>query len=214
MPEIRIISELQSVLDEELAWRVQEMQNMRLIIHNQSGLMKSPLLRSAVPILYAHWEGFVKKAAISYSYYLNGQRVTFGQMKDCFSGLQALQHVRSMADLKTKIFASSDILQKINGISNKRAVLKLDKHITEIGNLNYDLFEQILLFLSIDPRPYSGRKIFIDEKLLSSRNSIAHGESLPVDQPAFDNLHSEVIELIRSVKTDIENAAVTNNYRK
>jgi hypothetical protein len=69
-----------------------------------------------------------------------------------------------------------------------------------------------LEFLSLDPAPYQSKRVFINEVLLSSRNSIAHGEREIIDQPAGLSACSEVIGLIRQFKSDIENAVTLKSY--
>ena len=53
------------------------------------------------------------------------------------------------------------------------------RHISSIGNLNYELFEQITEFLALNSD--SSKRVVIDEKLLKLRNDIAHGEYLLIN---------------------------------
>ena len=49
-------------------------------------------------------------------------------------------------------------------------------------------------------------------KLLKLRNDIAHGEFLLIDVDGFDQLSTEILDLIRQFKTALQNAVVQKSY--
>ena len=59
---------------------------------------------------------------------------------------------------------------------------------------------------------YEPRSALIDERLLKSRNGIAHGDRLMVDNEGYYELVEKVLEMMRWFKTDIENAAATESF--
>ncbi|MCK5523482.1 MAG: hypothetical protein KAI83_10150 [Thiomargarita sp.] len=59
MKKLRTISDIQNHLDNELRWRIQEIANLKKVIPLVDSIQTRSLLRAGIPILYAHWEGFV-----------------------------------------------------------------------------------------------------------------------------------------------------------
>jgi hypothetical protein len=117
-----------------------------------------------------------------------------------------------METVRKKIFVSSILLAKIYSIEEETVRISIDSYIGRVGNLDFSLFEQLISFVGIDTNKYVPRKQLIDEKLLRSRNEIAHGEYLELDVDGLIELSKEVLLVIRWVKTDIENALVTQAY--
>jgi hypothetical protein len=99
-----------------------------------------------------------------------------------------------------------------HGMASDKMNITIRDHISEIGNLNSNIFAQIAKFLALDPSQYISKKQLIDESLLKQRNEIAHGEYLSVDVAGFEDLTDEIISLMRMLKTDIQNAAVSKAY--
>jgi hypothetical protein len=169
-------------------------------------------IRSAVPLLYAHWEGCIKKTSCLYADFISAQRLTYSQLKTSFAGLKAHANVSSMSDIKKRIFVTSELLDQIRLIDSERVHIDLWPFIGEVGNLNSDLFQQIARLLSIEADSYLSYKPLIDDSLLYHRNSIAHGERLEIDSARYDELHKTVVMLIERYKTDVENAAINKEY--
>ena len=174
--------------------------------------MQSALLRASVTVLYAHWEGYVKKAAIQYAAYISSLGITFGEARQSLAGLRALSYVKQLHAINKRIFAASELLSALHGVNDDKVTLPLDTYIVNVGNLNYDIFEQIVRFLSIDPHNYAAKKALIDESLLAQRNGIAHGDYLLIDANGFEALSNEILTMMRQFKTDIQNAVILKTY--
>ncbi|ACB53719.1 hypothetical protein cce_4371 [Crocosphaera subtropica ATCC 51142] len=70
------------------------------------------------------------------------------------------------------------------------------------------------IILGIDFSVYSTKSKLIDEKLLKSRNEIAHGNYLLIDRDGYIELHEIVIEMINTFRNQIENAAINENFKR
>lgn len=201
-------------LDREFSWRRTEFIFIKSLVSKSNGLDEITAIRASVPLLYAHWEGFVKKAACHYTDFLSAQRITYRQAKESFSGLKAHSYVMSIADIRKRIFTPSLLLKQIDAIGSERVDVRLSSYIENVGNLTFDLFEQILLFLSIDTIHYMPFKKLIDDSLLFHRNKIAHGEQLEIDASRYISLHDDVVNILAIVKNDIETAAINKDFRR
>jgi hypothetical protein len=212
--KIKTAIQLQEKLENDLAWRMQEIVQLRRVISTSSGIAERAILRAAIPILYSHWEGYIKNASCFYASYLSMSGLKYEDVLDCFMGISALEHVRTIDGLKKKVFASSAVLQKMFGIQQEKVALPLDGYIKNVGNLNFEIFAQVASLLGIDLTPYTTKKKLIDESLIDQRNHIAHGEYLEIDKEGYLGLSDDIISLMRSYKADIENAVALKSYMK
>ena len=62
MTNVRTTTLLQQAMSEEFTWRKKELHNIKSLVRdNEKTHLKDMCVRAAVTMLYAHWEGFVKK---------------------------------------------------------------------------------------------------------------------------------------------------------
>lgn len=110
---------------------------------------------------------------------------------------------------------SSSLVPVISFFRNEldqKAKLKTQSAIKTDSNLKSSVFSNIAKSIGIDTSPYESKYKLIDESLLKRRNTIAHGGDIDIDQDSFAELAVEVLALMRSYKTDIENAASQQLY--
>jgi hypothetical protein len=67
--------------------------------------------------------------------------------------------------------------------------------------------------LGLDYSSYETREKLIDEKLLKSRNTIAHGSYLATDLDGYIDLQDEVLGMMELFRNQIENSAIKKSYR-
>lgn len=77
MSKIRTIDQLQTILDGEFSWRLKEIANLKIVVRSSDKLSRNTAVRAAIPLLYGHWEGFIKNASTHYLDYVNGQSLTY-----------------------------------------------------------------------------------------------------------------------------------------
>lgn len=75
MSKVRSISQLQNLLDNELSWRIKEFSYLKRIVQKSDAVSQPVALRSSLPLLYAHWEAFIKNSSTHYLKYVNEQSV-------------------------------------------------------------------------------------------------------------------------------------------
>ncbi|WP_375398758.1 MAE_28990/MAE_18760 family HEPN-like nuclease [uncultured Sphingomonas sp.] len=213
MARPRTAVQLVALLDRELSWRRTDLLFGLRLVNNATGDVDSAV-RAAIPLLYAHWEGFIKRSSLHYSSFLSAQRLRFADVKTSLSGLRAQGHVLALADVKKKIFATSELVEAIRSIESERLIIPLGSHIDRLGNLNHEMLMQLVKFLGLPIENYVAFGPLIDEALLSHRNRIAHGEFLDVSRDRYREMHSEVVAVIERFKADLEDAATTKSYRR
>lgn len=195
MNEVRLLNKLHEDLDDELSWRKKEITTLLLHIESQKGDLQVSLIRGAITLLYAHWEGFIKISSIKYLQYVCDLDYTLGELTDNFCyitlGQKFPNHEVStnIYDWQKKIF---DYVYK----QHQEDKLKINPRLTikSRGNLNYATFEEICQQVGVDISWYETKENFLDERLLGLRNPIAHGEF---------RSHSKLIEDFREIKNEI-----------
>lgn len=212
--KIRTAEQLSDKLAEDLAWRKKELAAIKSLVESKtfSPQQHRVLVRSAVCILYAHWEGFIKLAANTYLDYVNNKRLTYQELSSNFLAL-AMKEKLKEAKETNKPSLYIPVCDFFRDELNQRCSLPKDA-ISTASNLSSEVLEEISLLLGLDFSLYRTKKKLIDEKLLKTRNEIAHGGYLEAfDEDEYVELHPEVIGMLDMFRTQIENAVIQESFR-
>lgn len=212
MRKIRTIADLQDALDKALAWRLKEIAYVKSHAKSAKSFAQAALLRAGVPLLYAHWEGFVKGASEAYLEYVANQNLRYEELDSCFVVFAAKKHVASLIASK-KASTNIEVVNFFRNSAGKQANITLSSAINTDSNLSSVVFENIATSIGVPLGAYAAYANLLDKSLLERRNKIAHGEYLDVDAAAFESLADQVLMLLRMYKTDIENKASTGAFR-
>jgi|SRR6056297_356456 len=212
---IRTVDDLSNQLNNELAWRKKELSDLKYFIEkaNEGIGRKMVLGRCGITILYAHWEGFVKRCSKYFLEYVAMQRLRNEQLQPNFLTLSLLCTVKFTPESrknseygKLTDFFVSDL--------TKRARLPFKKGLDTEANLSSTVLKEITWCLGVDYNWYQTKEKFIDSRLLARRNHIAHGEEIDVNPGEFVEMRGKVIEMMTYLKTEIENSAILRSYAK
>lgn len=212
MSKIRTLAELQDRLDREYSWRIKEIATLKVVAKGSSSLNQSTVIRAGLPLVYAHWEGFVKQSSESYLKYVTSQRLRYEELTSCFVVFGAKKYLANIVGSRRSA-ANIEAVEFFRSCLADRADLSLSNAIDTKSNLNSETFENIALSIGVSTVFYDAYYKLIDESLLARRNGIAHGEYLDLDAVSFRSLSDEVIKLLRQYKTDIENLASTAAFK-
>lgn len=81
---LKTVESLSDKLDYEISWRRLELTNLKFNVENVDGNKLNTNLRSSLVLLYAHWEGFVKKILTYYLEHVSRQKLQNNQLKHNF----------------------------------------------------------------------------------------------------------------------------------
>lgn len=209
---IRTESELVDKIAEDLVWRKRELTDLRALIQKENNEIRTKvLIRAAIALLYAHWEGFVKKISTYYLEYVASHRLPYRKLSSNFIGLTLR---KKFVDLgaNEKLSAANDIADFFCTKMDNRSNIPYQKGVDTKANLTSKVLLDIIEALGLDKSIFSTRLHFIDSKLVERRNHIAHGESLEINVEEYLDLHDEVIGLIEAYRNEIENSSNQKKY--
>jgi hypothetical protein len=209
----RTPEELILELDEGLAWRKKEMSALRFAVQNSADSDQPFMIRAAIALIYAHWEGYIKDVATRYLKYVGKRRLRYSELADPFAALGIRKEVGQLVSSVEPV----DYIEAYRGFLERQRIessLPDDNVIDTGSNLNYRRFRRILTMVGIDCTRYETREAMIDEKLLKSRNNIAHGELVQPDFDDYDELHFAVTNMLAAVKDQVSDAVIKKAYRK
>jgi hypothetical protein len=203
--------ELFQRLDEEMSWRIKEISDFRLV--TKQAVNSATFVRVGVALLYARWEGFIKAASVDYLNFVDNQGHIYKDLKTCFAvfGLKG-----RLATLRTSQKAKSNIeaLDFVFSEMDRPAKMSMSSAIDTESNLTSKVFSNIAISLDIAISPYETKFNLIDESLVNRRNKVAHGEYVDLAREDFFILANEILQMMRDFKTDIQNAASQQSYKR
>lgn len=204
------VDQLSTRLTEDITWRLREISAYRRAINSSDRVRADALLRGGVPLLYAHWEGYFNSACSLYLSFVAEMGISTDHLKPNFWAITQLKSknvdaIRSERDLY-------NLLCDLR--SSPGRIFRRGRHakITGRSNLNSRTLITGLEFLGLSSSNADPYTEFLDQQLLPDRNFIAHGESLSINDEKFDEYREGVVELMRLMKNEIENAAALKNY--
>lgn len=212
--KVRTESQLCDVIDQDLIWRKKELTQLKFLLESAAGRgdRESTLLRGAVTLLYAHWEGFVKFAALAYLEYVAAQRLRLDELAPAFLALAA-RPILSAATGAKRIRSHIEVVTFFrSGLSEKSSIPYKDG-ITAKANLSSEVLREIVETLGLDFTPFETKANLIDETLLRSRNTVAHGEYLLITPDRYERLSRDVLVMMENFRTQVQNAAALQRFK-
>ncbi len=212
MSKVRTLSDMQTALDQEMAWRIKEIGVFK-VGAGANGPQRKPLIRAGVALLYAHWEGFIKNSSEIYLSYVESRALPYRDLKSCFVVFGLKGKINKLVDSR-KSLPNIEAVNFIFSKMDETAKLQIGSAVDTESNLTSKVFSNIAGSLDIDTSPYETKFHLIDTSLVEKRNKVAHGEFLDIKGSDFSSLADDILGLMRLYKTDIENAASLENYKR
>lgn len=209
---MRTAQELEDGIDADLAWRRVEMQALLTQIRSVRGTTQDALLRAGLALLYAHWEGYSKYALTQYVRFVSRRQLKLKELGAGFAAMAVDAAVRKKGSL-TESGRRIAVVSVLTEDLDQRLTVP-SREVNTQSNLNSDLCQDLLGALGLDFSPFSTKAHLIDYKLLRARNEIAHGRWSSVDLDAYEELHTEVLVMIGTIRNLVMTAADNGQYRR
>ncbi|OIV41188.1 MAE_28990/MAE_18760 family HEPN-like nuclease [Flavobacterium johnsoniae] len=209
------LNKLEELLEEDLGWRKKELSDL-ILIAKQTG--EEVVLKSIILLLYAHWEGYIKRSSKLYLNYISDSKkflneltenfravILKGIINQCIASKEALTLQNELIVL-SKLSNADKIKFKIKtGYNNESNELDVENDfdntiINTHSNLNPKVFKNILSVIGLQYKTQiESREKYIDSHLLANRNSIGHGSRLKKQISEDFALEINDIEKLRDV---------------
>lgn len=210
--KINSVIDLEDFISSEYAWRRKELTNIKNIVMTARQAHRDLLLRAAVLILYAHWEGFVKQISIAKIQYLVSSGIKYHDLAPAFHAYAVLEKYKGQIPYKSFETIVSIVAGGID-LSNSIKVSP-EKYIDTRSNLNSEVLKEIVIKVNLDYAYFELKENFIDKSFLGLRNKISHGERVNVSPSDFEIIYNEAMELIDQFKMSILNSVFNKTYLK
>jgi hypothetical protein len=203
--------EFQLLVAEAVDRRREEISLVLRVVSNEADtVLEQTAAIMALPVLYAHWEGFVKEVVGEYVEFIEKQQI---------APSQAHPTIFSFAMRKNlKLIKESGSVERMTDfaiwmVDASTAPVKFeDKHIETGGNLSYKNLKDLCDNLKIDVATLEADKRKIDS-LVNKRNNIAHtGRPPKFDQENVAEDAALVLRLIENFETILCNCAIQKKY--
>lgn len=209
-----LLGQLHDKLDKDLSWRKKEITNLLLHISEQAGELQISLIRGAITLLYAHWEGFVKNSSINYLQYICGLDHKLEKLTENFCHIslgKAFPKLVSMNSYKQQ----KEVFDYINN-EHQLHSLSINPTVTinTKSNLKFSVFEVICQQIGIDYSWYETKENFINKRLLGLRNPIAHGEFRSDNKilEDFTEVKGQILQCLDKFKELIVNSSEEKKF--
>jgi len=212
--KVRTETQLFDLIDAELIWRKKELTQFKFLLEDAAKRedRRTALLRSATTLLYAHWEGFIKEAGSAYLEFVAAQRLRYEELSPPFLALAA-RKMLSEISASRRIHSHLAITTFFRSGLSQTSAIPYKDGINTRSNLSSTVLREITDSLGLDFSPYETKCRLIDDTLLTLRNTIAHGQYLPVTQERYEELSKEILAMMEVFRTQVQNAAVLKQYR-
>lgn len=204
---IRTNDQLLSKIADELTWRRKELTDLRGMVQEHKGELRSRVLtRCAIALLYAHWEGFIKKCGSYYVEYVASLRIPYKNLSENFIGITLKAKFTELGASK-KISGGNLLAGFFCNDLDRQSNVPYRNAIDTKSNLSSEVLNDILLTLGLNTINFATRLKFIDANLVNPRNHVAHGEVLEISVKEYLSLYDDVLMLIDLFRNEIENAS-------
>ncbi|WP_395490497.1 MAE_28990/MAE_18760 family HEPN-like nuclease [Cedecea davisae] len=174
--------QLETYLEDDLAWRKKEISSLILIAENNDNPV---LLKSVILLLYAHWEGYVKKSSKTYLKYIAELKSSVGELTENFKAVALKSIIFQCIENSESLSLHNEltIMNKMGNLDNMRFKLDIDVDndlqkcvIDTKHNLSPRIFKNIISIIGLNYKPeFESKEGHINKHLLANRNLIGHG---------------------------------------
>lgn len=215
--KINDLNDLNDKLDSEISWRKKELSFIKENIHLTEGFKKETMLRAGIPLLYAHWEGFIKNAATFYLCYVSGLKIKYSELTNNFLAISLKNKIDQNLIKPNKNSLHTEIINIILESMNSESSIPYKDKIDTKQNLNSQAFKEIMSVLNFDINSYELNFNLLDSKLLNMRNQIAHGhilKAISLDESTYFEIYKKIIDMMEKFKEQIYTNSIKEHYKK
>lgn len=222
------LPDLRAQMEDEFSWRQDEIRFFQnRLAYLDDATDQDRFRRALVLMLYAHFEGFCKFCLSLYVNAVNGEGITCNQANYAIAAAALSNVFRELRDPNKKcdefrralpedaklhkLARDREFLERTDDFGQKSVSIP-DLVVDTESNLTPVVLRKNLYRLGLSPNQFDGFAGNIN-RLLQTRNSIAHGESSSgVDARTYTELHDIVFTIMREVTVQVTQALDSGMY--
>lgn len=208
------VNQLSSCIRDDLGWRRKEIHVHAQTVQRAGPHEKQALLRGAVAVLYAHWEGFIKFACQEYLKFVRCRKLKHAELPDCFLAMAAKKQLNVLSS-SNRPRDHIEFIRWWRTEMDRRSHLPGPHVVKSLSNLTFPVFDDMLTQLGLPLRDeYKVASHPVIERLVALRNALAHGDWQCIEQDEWSSqLRPKIEAMMDFVCFDIEAAALGNQFR-
>lgn len=196
-------------VEREWNWRQRELTFFKQALASVDLYQKEAMSRAGILLLYAHWEGFIKKISQTFLACFVNEDI------QKTPGYIIAAHLAKMNDKLSATHSKFDSAYKCLSCISDGAKICASIHeiINTESNLNSQNLKKIANTVGVNFSDFETRLQFIDRSFVSERHAVAHGEGRRFTEKEFLDLEKNVILLMDIFKKNIiDSAAYANGF--
>lgn len=182
----------------DIEWRNKEFLKIKEISKILNDEELKLFLKGTIPLVYAHWEGFVVSSLKIVFNYLNNLKLNSDSYCDIFLTTAYEQTLKSLDD-STNFEKRKKHLITLYKVFKEE--VKLNEKIDTKSNLNFKVLKEICEKININIIRFKEYEIELNQ-LVNIRNSISHGENAYTFN-TYEDI-DEYIQLIKDLMLDFQ----------
>ena len=198
--------QLENFLDEDLNWRKREITELLFLAKESNSIV---VFKSMILLLYAHWEGYIKKSSKIYIKYIVESRTPLKKLSSNFKAAALKGNINRCIDTNNSSNLANELsfINKYLRLEDKKFRISIDPDdefdnsiIDTQSNLSPKILKNIYGILGIQFKDaLATRGNYIDRNLLHVRNTIGHGGKYDNDSEGDLILEISDIERLKNV---------------
>lgn len=222
--DLRAIEQFEDEIDEEIACRKRELGLLWFQVDKFASLSDEELnkerlryvltIKSAIVMLYSHWEGCIKSLARKYLRFVAARGLKHELLLPNFIALSMKKDLKTVAQSKAIKFDLQFYQKYAN--TQQQFFMQSDDFIADTGNLNHKCLIEIFDVLGLSCALLENKNTDIDIPLVRLRNIIAHNGLCNENQLSVQNYkasHDSIIALIDMFSYVIKDSARKERYK-
>jgi hypothetical protein len=194
-------------------WRNSELKKIEIICQKlDDSELNKLILKSTIPMIYAHWEGFAVTSLRKVNRYLNSLKYNYN---DFHINLLTNAYEKNIKSLESSLGYDKRI-KHLNIIFEQLTnSVEFSTKIDVKSNLKFQVLKEICLKFNLNINSFEEYKIDLEE-LLKIRNSIAHGENAYLFEK-YENIQKYITllsNLMDILHIEIEDFFKNEKYKK
>ncbi len=185
--------QFEAYLDNDLAWRKKEISELLFLAKEKNSEV---VFKSLILLLYAHWEGYIKRSSKLYIKYISELKLKISELSTNFKAVALKENISRCIDQKDALTLENELLFLKKFLKKEKESFKarveldndFENSIIDTGaNLKPQVFKNIIAILGLRyKQALKTREHYINSHLLSNRNAIGHGSPFdPTKQTDF-----------------------------